>query len=351
MTAGNISRPAVAEESPFKHDNHLVAGKTGTVTLASQLPGRNTSLGIEAGQAGQAQSAQIKLPAEMESVALPALASNKPGAVPAPIVAAQMMSVATPFRFLSQQGAADTQESLTPGVADTPKLAVSVKDVSAEAVMKRDVGLAPTQEPGVAIAASLATASTVGNKPMLNQPVMSGAAFALGAEHVTESLILQPAAQRAPEVLSTAQPPAGAVLLQDLPDKLSQMVAQRLMANIRGGAWRFDLQLHPQELGSLDVKLEMRDGRLEAQISTTSAAVKEFLGSQLHRLDESLDAAGIKGSSIDVALHQGRQENGAQGQGRGKGDTVSSTNSDSEQENPESTEQELDASNGLDLFV
>ncbi len=383
MTTGNISGLAVAEESQLKRDNPTVAGKTDAVTVAAPQSGRNALFGIDAVQTTQAQAVQIAgqdsralspaavagsalstlaqslspgsaaetLPADMEPVALPSVLSNKSSGLPASIVAAQMTSVATPFRFLSQQSAAETQETVTPGTADTPKLAVSVKDIGAEAMMKRDVGLAPTQEPGVAIAASLANTSTIGQKSMLNRPVMSGAAFVLGAEHVTESLTLQSAAPRAPEVVSTAQPPAGAVLLQDLPDKLSQMVAQRLMANIRGGAWRFDLQLHPQELGGLDVQLEMRDGRLEAQISTTSAAVREFLASQLHRLEESLDAAGIKGSSIDVALHQGRQENGAQGQGRGKNDTLSSTNSGSEQETPEPSEQELDAGNGLDLFV
>jgi len=285
-------------------------------------------------------------------MAAPTVSSSQAGAVPGPSVAGQMASMATPARFLSQQGAsADAKEAVTPESTDLLKLAESVKDLSADASMKRDGSLMPTREPGVAIAASLTNAGMVTQKSILNRPVMSGAAFVLGAEHVTESLTLQPSAPRATEVASTTltPPPAGAVLLEDLPDKLSQMVAQRLMANIRGGAWRFDLQLHPQELGSLDVQLEMRDGRLEAQISTSSAAVKEFLGSQLHRLDESLDAAGIKGSSIDVALHQGRHENGAQGQGRGRNEAT--TNSESDQETLKSPEPDTTANEGLDLFV
>ena len=293
-------------------------------------------------------------PAAMESVASPTVSSSQSGAVPAPSFAGQMASMATPARFLIQQGAtADAKAAVTPESMDLPKLAESVKDLSADAIMKRDGSLVPTREPGVAIAASLTNASMVTQKSILNRPVMSGAAFVLGAEHVTESLTLQPSASRPTEVASTTltPPPAGAVLLEDLPDKLSQMVAQRLMANIRGGAWRFDLQLHPQELGSLDVQLEMRDGRLEAQISTSSAAVKEFLGSQLHRLDESLDAAGIKGSSIDVALHQGRHENGAQGQGRGRNEASSATNSESDQETLKSAEPDSTTDEGLDLFV
>jgi len=406
LTAGQAPGPMVSEESQFKQNDHGVVGNAGVVTVADPQPGRNANAvlglnaglnaglsaglnagvnaGVNAGQTAQAQSGQMAglasrvlapataagaassavltnpvsggptgaQPAVLESMAAPTVSSSQAGAVPGPSVAGQMASMATPARFLSQQGAsADAKEAVTPESTDLLKLAESVKDLSADASMKRDGSLMPTREPGVAIAASLTNAGMVTQKSILNRPVMSGAAFVLGAEHVTESLTLQPSAPRATEVASTTltPPPAGAVLLEDLPDKLSQMVAQRLMANIRGGAWRFDLQLHPQELGSLDVQLEMRDGRLEAQISTSSAAVKEFLGSQLHRLDESLDAAGIKGSSIDVALHQGRHENGAQGQGRGRNEAT--TNSESDQETLKSPEPDTTANEGLDLFV
>ena len=398
LTAGQAPGPMVSEESQFKQNDHGVVGNAGVVTVADPQPGRNANAvlglnaglsaglnaGVNAGQTTQAQSGQMAglasrilapataagaassavltnpvsggptgaQPAVLESMAAPTVSSSQAGAVPGPSVAGQMASMATPARFLSQQGAsADAKEAVTPESTDLLKLAESVKDLSADASMKRDGSLMPTREPGVAIAASLTNAGMVTQKSILNRPVMSGAAFVLGAEHVTESLTLQPSAPRATEVASTTltPPPAGAVLLEDLPDKLSQMVAQRLMANIRGGAWRFDLQLHPQELGSLDVQLEMRDGRLEAQISTSSAAVKEFLGSQLHRLDESLDAAGIKGSSIDVALHQGRHENGAQGQGRGRNEAT--TNSESDQETLKSPEPDTTANEGLDLFV
>ena len=402
LTAGQAPGPMVSEESQFKQNDHGVVGNAGVVTVADPQPGRNANAvlglnaglnaglsaglnaGVNAGQTTQAQSGQMAglasrilapataagaassavvtnpvsggptgaQPAVLESMAAPTVSSSQASAVPGPSVAGQMASMATPARFLSQQGAsADAKEAVTPESTDLLKLAESVKDLSADASMKRDGSLMPTREPGVAIAASLTNAGMVTQKSILNRPVMSGAAFVLGAEHVTESLTLQPSAPRATEVASTTltPPPAGAVLLEDLPDKLSQMVAQRLMANIRGGAWRFDLQLHPQELGSLDVQLEMRDGRLEAQISTSSAAVKEFLGSQLHRLDESLDAAGIKGSSIDVALHQGRHENGAQGQGRGRNEAT--TNSESDQETLKSPEPDTTANEGLDLFV
>ena len=390
LTASQTSGSAVSEKSPLKQNDHGVVGNAGAVTVADPQAGRNAVLGLNAGlnagqtapaqslqmaglasrvltpatAAGAASSAVVSSPisggptgtqpAAMESVASPTVSSSQSGAVPAPSFAGQMASMATPARFLIQQGAtADAKAAVTPESMDLPKLAESVKDLSADAIMKRDGSLMPTREPGVAIAASLTNASMVTQKSILNRPVMSGAAFVLGAEHVTESLTLQPSASRPTEVASTTltPPPAGAVLLEDLPDKLSQMVAQRLMANIRGGAWRFDLQLHPQELGSLDVQLEMRDGRLEAQISTSSAAVKEFLGSQLHRLDESLDAAGIKGSSIDVALHQGRHENGAQGQGRGRNEASSATNSESDQETLKSAEPDSTTDEGLDLFV
>lgn len=331
------------------------------VVSGAAQPGQNALPGLSVGQAVLTAPVQISgqiAPQDAQALSL-ATPLTKPGAEAALAVAAQMTTLATPPRFLAQQAAlAESQKAATPSAAALSKLAANAIEPGGELGIKRDAALMPAREPGVVVAAALANAGVVGPKSMqnkvgLSQPVMSGAAFALSAAHVTDSLALQPSVPRASEMASTAltPPPAGAVLLEDLPDKLSQMVAQRLMANIRGGAWRFDLQLHPQELGSLDVQLEMRDGRLEAQIATSSAAVKEFLGSQLHRLNESLDAAGIKGSSIDVALHQGGHENGAQGRGRGKNEAMSGTEAELHSGNLQAAAPAPGTDSGLDLFV
>jgi hypothetical protein len=313
------------------------AGKDGAKGISEVRAEKIGQIEIGSARVAQAQPSQTAVPA-------PATSASSTAAV-------DVTSLVMPLRF--RQQAVTGLAAETPPPSEPLKLAVSAKVAPGDVLSKPELRASTDQAPTAALSAGLANAPGLAPKPLRSQPVMSGAAFTLSAEHITETLRVQSgtsAAPAAPEA-STAAAPSHAVLLEDLPNKLSEMVAQRLMANIRGGAWRFDLQLHPQELGTLDVQMEMRDGRLEAQISTSSAAVKEFLGSQLQRLDDSLNAAGFKGSSIDVALHQGRSDNGSQGERRGHPDGSGATESDQEQTQSPSSVSDSSATAGLDLFV
>ena len=108
--------------------------------------------------------------------------------------------------------------------------------------------------------------------------------------------------------------------------QLSEALGQRLAANIAAGHYRLTFNVHPRELGAIDVVMEMRDGRLDAQINTSNAVTRELLGDSLPRLRDALQQSGVNlahlnvGSDTQQGQSQGREAStnntGAQDQGK-----------------------------------
>jgi flagellar hook-length control protein FliK len=95
--------------------------------------------------------------------------------------------------------------------------------------------------------------------------------------------------------------------------QLSEALGQRLAANIAAGHYRLTFNVHPRELGAIDVVMEMRDGRLDAQINTSNAVTRELLGDSLPRLRDALQQSGVNlaqlqvGSDTPQGQSQGRE--------------------------------------------
>ena len=94
--------------------------------------------------------------------------------------------------------------------------------------------------------------------------------------------------------------------------QLSEALGQRLAANIAAGHYRLTFNVHPRELGAIDVVMEMRDGRLDAQINTSNAVTRELLGDSLPRLRDALQQSGVNLAQLNV----GSDTQQGQSQGR-----------------------------------
>ena len=92
---------------------------------------------------------------------------------------------------------------------------------------------------------------------------------------------------------------------------LSEALGQRLAANIAAGHYRLTFNVNPKELGAIDVVMEMRDGRLDAQINTSNAVTRELLGDSLPRLRDALQQSGINLAQLQVGSDA--QQGNAQG--------------------------------------
>ena len=92
---------------------------------------------------------------------------------------------------------------------------------------------------------------------------------------------------------------------------LSEALGQRLAANIAAGHYRLTFNVNPRELGAIDVVMEMRDGRLDAQINAGNAVTRDLLGDSLPRLRDALQQNGINLAQLQVGSDS--QQGNAQG--------------------------------------
>ena len=97
--------------------------------------------------------------------------------------------------------------------------------------------------------------------------------------------------------------------------QLSEALGQRLAANIAAGHYRLTFNVNPRELGAIDVVMEMRDGRLDAQINTNNAVTRELLGDSLPRLRDALQQSGVNLAHLHVGsdTQQGQSQGGEAG--------------------------------------
>ena len=67
------------------------------------------------------------------------------------------------------------------------------------------------------------------------------------------------------------------VAADDLPGKLTTLVQQRIANGLKVEGWRYQVHLHPEELGSVEIQMEMIDGRLEARILASNVTARDFI--------------------------------------------------------------------------
>jgi flagellar hook-length control protein FliK len=93
--------------------------------------------------------------------------------------------------------------------------------------------------------------------------------------------------------------------------------------------------LRPAHLGGVEVQLEMKDGKLNAQINADNPMTRELLQNSSQRLREALANLGVQTNQVSVGQNQsGSTQTGSQGQNGGNqsqvGDNLTSSASPNE---------------------
>ena len=114
--------------------------------------------------------------------------------------------------------------------------------------------------------------------------------------------------------------------LRELSDRLGTMLARQMNAHIGRGTWRLEMALHPAELGSIEVEMEMTERGLEATFRATQSVTRDLLMDSMARLKSWFEEGGI-----DVAYAGLTEDSGA--------DTGENSTSD------ESSDQDLSSDN------
>jgi len=96
--------------------------------------------------------------------------------------------------------------------------------------------------------------------------------------------------------------------IQQLTDRLGAFVAKQVTAKISQGRWSVDLTLHPAELGSIKVDMEMTERGLEATFRASQAVTRDLLMESMPRLKQWFEEGGINvaysGLSQDSGMNQ-----------------------------------------------
>lgn len=79
-----------------------------------------------------------------------------------------------------------------------------------------------------------------------------------------------------------------------LSERLAELVAQRITAEIAKGSWQLDLRLNPVHLGKIDIKLTRRqNGSISAEFSARETNTRDLLVDGLPKFKELLAASGL----------------------------------------------------------
>lgn len=105
---------------------------------------------------------------------------------------------------------------------------------------------------------------------------------------------------------------------EKLTQRLGEALGQRLAAQIARGVWKVELALKPQDLGNIEIHLDMKDGALEASFKATEALTRDLITDGLPRLREALAQSGMEVAQVNVNVRQDSQNGGNPTPGRNK---------------------------------
>jgi hypothetical protein len=97
---------------------------------------------------------------------------------------------------------------------------------------------------------------------------------------------------------------------QALSQRLGEVLAQRMMAQIERGNWEVRLLLRPARLGEIEVDLSLRSGALDASFRATNPVTRDLLNDGLPRLREVLADAGMDIAGMNVGSGRSQQTGG-----------------------------------------
>ena len=129
--------------------------------------------------------------------------------------------------------------------------------------------------------------------------------FADAAENVVKTV--QGAAEGSVQAASGAAKAEASVPARNVPVPDQDFVVElagRIQAQIRGGREMIRIQLHPEELGKLEIRAESgRDG-IVARIAAESVNVKKLLESNIQNLQQTLESRGLKVDRLHIVVEE-----------------------------------------------
>lgn len=250
------------------------------------------------GPAAQAPTATLPIEGEGEAAVGQAVATVMAQGAMQPMMAAQVKPAAPPAPLLG--------EAKTEGGEVTEAEGTDAPTEAREAVQRREAaGLTPVAMQAVDRQAARAAVEAV-------------------ADAVVETVagVTAPTGQTPQQAVQvTAQMPAAAGFAAPAPIATDRpgwegALADRIAAELSGDGQQMDLELAPEHLGRLRIRLEMTDGQAQVRFVTETPEAARVIQQNEHRLSESLSRAGLSLGGQETAS---RDPQGDQRPSRGEG--------------------------------
>lgn len=101
-------------------------------------------------------------------------------------------------------------------------------------------------------------------------------------------------------------------------------LGSRIISMVSGEIQQAKIHLDPPELGSLEIKLQVTQDQVTAQVQAQSPQVRDVLEASAHRLRETLQSQGLELAGFDVGSESSNQSMGEQNQGSDHAEMVTS---------------------------
>lgn len=198
--------------------------------------------------------------------------------------------------------AAITDGDLPEQPATAPQLQENVTEQSIAAAARNAVDDEAPVLPEASTAAAVATDAAAATP--------TDAADAPAPQPAVTTPSVQRTQQVAPAAPADAPTPA-----RPVPAAEQVAVAVTPLLRREDGSFHLSLRLHPEELGGVNVEVELRNGEVNLTMRADGEAGREALRSSLQSLRSELEAAGVRAGSLDVG-------DGAAGERGGDGATA-----------------------------
>ena len=93
-----------------------------------------------------------------------------------------------------------------------------------------------------------------------------------------------------------------------LSDKLSTEMAARIHKQLSDGQWKMKFGLRPENLGGVEIQLEMKDGKLDAVFRADNPLTRDLLQNSSQRLRDALENFGIQAGLVHVGQDGGNAQ-------------------------------------------
>jgi len=104
--------------------------------------------------------------------------------------------------------------------------------------------------------------------------------------------------------------PTEAVTLSSLSERLPQHIADQMATLQQTGRAEVQMNLHPPELGQIQMHLKFEDGNMHIQMTVQSDNVKRILDQQLEPLRVRMSEMGVGIGQFDVRRDAGQGQSG-----------------------------------------